>query len=208
MAKSATEDRPRWGARLRRRLLLAVVLAAIAAGAFFLGGIFGHQPSQPEITTDLIGQQLADIQELATVEYFYTNMGRFENCLDFYGWAVPLTRKSFIVSYDGVVKAGIRLNDIDVKISGSQITITLPPAEILSHEIPEESLEIFDETHNIFNPIQISDYTGFTRDQKAEMEARAVENGLLSQATQKARTAVERLVSLMPGMEAYTLNIK
>ena len=92
MAKSATEDRPRWGARLRRRLRLAGILAAIAAGAFFLGGIFGHQPSQPEITTDLIGQQLADIQELATVEYFYTNMGRFENCLDFYGWAVPLTR--------------------------------------------------------------------------------------------------------------------
>ena len=37
--------------------------------------------------------------------YYYTNMGRFENQVDFYGWKVPFTTKSFIVSYDGVIKA-------------------------------------------------------------------------------------------------------
>lgn len=208
MAKAATQDHPRRGGRLRRRLLLAAALLAAAACAFFLGGIFSRQQSQPEITTDLIGRQLADIQELATVEYLYTNMGRFENQLDFYGWSVPLTRKSFIISYDGVIKAGIDLSGIDIEVAADRVTVTLPPAGILSHEIPEDSIEVFDETHNIFNPIEISDYTGFTRDQKTEMENRAVENGLLDQARQKARTAVERLLSLLPGMEQYTLTVK
>lgn len=208
MAKLTTQDPPKRRFRLWGRLLLALVLAAALGLSFFLGTVFTHSEPQPQITASLISQRLADVQELSTVEYFYTNMGRFENQLDFYGWSVPLTRKSFIISYDGVIKAGIDLNALTVRISGDTVTVTLPEARIFSHEIPEGSIEIFDETHNIFNPIAISDYTGFTRDQKAELEARALENGLLEQASQRARAAVENLLSLMPGMEDYTLIVK
>lgn len=205
MAK--TEEKPR-RLRLRHKLLLALALAAALGVSFFLGIAATRGEAQPQITTDLISQRLAGVQELATVEYFYTNMGRFENQLDFYGWAVPLTRKSFIVSYDGTVKAGVDLTDMSVTVNGTTVTVTLPQAKILSHEIPEDSIEIFDETHNIFNPIQISDYTGFTRDQKSDVEARAVENGLLEEASRRARSAVEQLLALVPGMEAYTLIVK
>lgn len=208
MAKAAAEDRPRRGLRLGRKALLAAVLAAALGISFFLGAVSGHRESQPQLTTDLISQQLAGVQELSTVAYFYTNMGRFENQLDFYGWAVPLTRKSFIISYDGAIKAGVDLSRMTVRISGSSVTVTLPPAEILSHEIPEDSIEIFDESHNIFNPIAISDYTGFTRDQKAQIEERAVANGLLTQASERARAAVEHLLSLVPEMEQYTLTVR
>lgn len=202
-----TRDKPR-KLHLRRKLLLLAALVLALGAAFFCGAVLSHREAQPQITTDLISQRLTDVQELSTVAYFYTNMGRFENQLDFYGWAVPLTRKSFIISYDGTIKAGVNLADITVQVSGDTVTVTLPPAEILSHEIPEDSIEIFDETHNIFNPIQISDYTGFTRDQKVQVEARAVENGLLEEAAQRARTAVNGLLSLMLGMEDYTLTIQ
>jgi len=208
MAKTAAEERPRTGLRLRHKVLLAAVLAVSLGLSFFLGSVTARQEAQPQLTTDLISQRLAGVQELSTVAYFYTNMGRFENQLDFYGWAVPLTRKSFIISYDGTIKAGVDLSRMAVQISGSAVTVTLPPAEILSHEIPEDSIEIFDESHNIFNLIQISDYTGFTQDQKAQVEARAVENGLLTQATERARATVEHLLSLVPEMEQYTLTIK
>lgn len=203
---SETQSKPR--PRLRHKLLLLLALVLALAAAFFFGAVTSRQQTQPQITTDLIGQRLANVQELSTVAYFYTNMGRFENQLDFYGWAVPLTRKSFIVSYDGTIKAGVNLADLTVQVSDTAVTVTLPPATILSHEIPEDSIEIFDETHNIFNPIEISDYTGFTRDQKAEVETRAIENGLLVEAAQRAQTAVENLLAQMPGMDAYTLTIK
>ena len=203
-----TQEKPRKKLHLRRKLFLALVLAIVLAGAFFAGAVLSHRESVPQITADLIGQQLSDVQDLATVEYRYTNMGRFENQVDFYGWKVPLTRKSFIVSYDGVIKAGVDLSKLTVRIDGDTITVKLPQAAILSHEIPEDSIEIFDETHNIFNPIEISDYTGFTRAQKAEVEARAVESGLLTQAAEKARSAVEHLLGLMPGMDRYTLRVQ
>lgn len=56
--------------------------------------------------------------------------------------------------------------------------------------------------------IQISDYTGFTRDQKEEVETKAVENGLLEEAARRAQAVVKSLLSQMPGMDEYTLTIK
>ena len=200
--------------RLRTRLLLIAAAVVLVCGAmlaaFLLGLRRGGQEETPVITSDLLGERLRSAQELVTVAYYYTNMGRFENHVDFYGWKVPLTTKSFIVSYDGVIKAGVDLSGVEVEVdeTGKTVTVTLPDSGILSHEIPEDSIEVFDESDNIFNPITIEDYTGFTRDEKAAMEQRAIDNGLLTSADEQARNAVDSLLRLMPGMEGYQLNMQ
>ncbi len=200
--------------RLRTRLLLVLAAVVLVCGAmlaaFLLGLRQGGQEETPVITSDLLGERLRSAQELVTVAYYYTNMGRFENHVDFYGWKVPLTTKSFIVSYDGVIKAGVDLSGVEVEVdeAGKSVTVTLPDSGILSHEIPEDSIEVFDESDNIFNPITIEDYTGFTRDEKAAMEQRAIDNGLLTSADEQARNAVDSLLRLMPGMEGYQLNMQ
>ena len=200
--------------RLRTRLLLVLAAVVLVCGAmlaaFLLGLRQGGQEETPVITSDLLGERLRSAQELVTVAYYYTNMGRFENHVDFYGWKVPFTTKSFIVSYDGVIKAGVDLSGVEVEVdeAGKSVTVTLPDSGILSHEIPEDSIEVFDESDNIFNPITIEDYTGFTRDEKAAMEQRAIDNGLLTSADEQARNAVDSLLRLMPGMEGYQLNMQ
>ncbi len=206
MAQTETESKPR--GRIKRKLLALLALVLVVVGAFFLGAVWRGRGQEPVVITDLIGQRLADVQELAVVEYYYTNMGRFENQVDFYGWQVPFTTKRFIVSYDGVIKAGVNLKEMTVEVHGETITVTLPPPEILSHQIPEDSLEVFDETRNIFNPITIEDYTGFTADQRAEIEQRAIANGLLDRAGERAQAAVEELLTMLPGMDAYILQVK
>ena len=204
---SETTQTVRRFGKLKRRAILVLILIAVVAGAFFLGGVMAGRNSQPQITSSLLGQRLSAIQELATQEYHYTNMGRFQNQLDFYGWKVPFTTKSFIVAYDGVIKAGVDLSELQVEVSGKTISVTLPEGKILSHDIDEESLEVFDETKNIFNPIQIEDYTGFTADQKASMEERAIDEGLLTAASERARTVVEEFLSAFPGAEEYTIRV-
>ena len=207
-ATEKREEQKKKPFRLRRKLTAVLALAALLALAFGAGALLPRGSGEPVITTDLISQRLDAISELATVEYHYTNMGKFENQVDFYGWKVPLTKKSFIVSYDGTIKAGVDLSEVQVDVSGGAVTVTLPEARVLSHEIDGESIQIFDETKNIFNPLQISDYTGFTSDQKKEVEQRALEKGLLTEAAEKAAGAVERLLNLTPGMEAYDLRVK
>lgn len=205
------ERKPRL--RLRTKLLLTVLALLLVGGlvmaAFLCGLSRGGREAEPVITGDLLGEHLRSAQELVTVAYYYTSMGRFENQVDFYGWKVPFTAKSFIVSYDGVIKAGVDLSQVQVEVDEIRqaVTVRLPASRILSHEIPEDSIEVFDESDNLFNRITIEDYTGFTLDQKKAMEQRAEDNGLLTSADEKARAAVESLLTLMPGMESYTLTV-
>ena len=206
-----TETNPRrMGLKMKILLILLTLLLICGAvlAAFLCGLRQASQAAEPQITGDLLASRLRSVQELVTVSYYYTNMGRFENQVDFYGWKVPFTTKSFIVSYDGVIKAGVDLEQLQVSIGGGEVTVTLPESRIISHEIPEDSLEVFDESDNLFNHITIEDYTAFTRDQKSAMEQRAVDGGLLDRANQEARTAVDSLLRIMPGLEEYTLTVK
>ena len=155
----------------------------------------GEEPTT--ITSDLLSQQIQSISELASVEYNYTNMGKFENQATFYGWKVPFTTKSFILSYDGKIKAGIDMSLVEVEMHNKNIDITIPQAKILSHEIDEKSIEVFNETKNIFNQISITDYNQFAIDQKESMENKAKEKGLLKEAQDKAKETIKTFVESM-----------
>ncbi len=172
-----------------------IIIIVVIAVVFFLVGKMwpsGEEPTQ--ITSDLLAQQIQDISELATVEYNYTNMGKFENQATFYGWKVPFTTKSFIISYDGKIKAGVDMTQVEVKVNKKKIEVTLPKTKILSHEIDEKSIEVFDETQNIFNQISITDYNQFAIDQKEKMEKRVIEKGLLEEAQKKVESTVKTFI--------------
>ena len=69
-----------------------------------------------EITTSLIKSEIMDIGELATVEYFYTDAGKFEDPKQAFGINIPFTTKSFIAKWDGIIKAGVKIDEIAVKL--------------------------------------------------------------------------------------------
>lgn len=186
-----TEQKEKLTRKMKRSLITVAVVVVAAAGCFFAGMMWrGSGQSYTSVSADLISQRLDSIGELATVEYFYTNAGRYENQADFYGWKVPFTKKSFFVCYDGSIKAGIDVQEIGIDVKGKTITVTLPPAEILSHEIDRESIEVLDETKNIFNQISITEYNHFCTDQMNETEQQAREKGLLEEAQQRAKNVV------------------
>lgn len=187
-----------------------IIILVIVAAIFFLVGKIWPSGEKPTVmTSDLLSQQINEISELATVEYNYTNMGKFENQATFYGWTVPFTTKSFIISYDGKIKAGIDMSIVEVKLSGKKITVTVPKAKILSHEIDEKSIEVFDETKNIFNQISITDYNQFAIDQKESMENKAKEKGLLEEAQNKAQETIKTFVeSMYSSDDEYKIEIK
>lgn len=204
-------QRPAGRGRVRTRFLHLFLLGA----ALYLGFVWGSTARQtesppPVITNELLHQQLQSVRELVTVDYYYTNVGRFENQVDFYGWKVPFTLKRFLVSYEGILKIGVDLSDVQASVNETTHTITvlLPSSKILSHTIPEDSIQVFDETHNIINPITIRDYATFAQEQKAAAEADVVQQGLLTVANEKACTEVEHLLSLLPGSAFYTQSVR
>lgn len=183
-----------------RYLVVGVVLCAAVGLAGFLGGRYAasHQEA-PQLSAVVLEGRLAEVSELASVTYTYTNMAQFENSDDFYGMKIPFTTKKFILSYDGTIKAGIDLGDVEIEVRDNDVTVTLPEAEILAHEIDADSVEIFDEKTSIFNPFTIEDFTAFQAAQREVMEEKALQRGLLAQAREKAGNSVRlMLASVLP----------
>ncbi len=194
----------------RKILTLALILALIAALCFGIGFLAGGRSKEttPKLSAVVVEHQLEQVSQLATARYRYTNMGQFEQSSDFYGMKIPFSGKHFIVSYDGSILAGVDLKQAEVKISDGKVTVTLPEAQILSHEIDEESLKVFDETKNIFNPLTIENYNSFYTEQKKEMETKALESGLFSQAEEQAELVVKQIIGPVADQNEMELAIK
>ena len=192
--------------KIKKAGYMAAALLIICLVCFFAGRSIGKSAGSTEMSAVVLKNRLTEISEFASLTYSYTNMAEFENSKDFYGIKVPFTTKSFIITYDGTIKAGVDLDKAEVDVSGKKITVTLPAAEILSHEIDEDSLEIFDENTSIFNPLKVSDYNTFNKEQKAEMEKKATDKGLLTEAGKKAADAIDDFISQL-GSDEYTITV-
>ena len=164
------------------------------------------------ITSDVLRQQMETIGELATVKYYYTNMGKYEDNLKVMEHDVPFTKKSFTISYDGVIKAGIELKEIQIQVEDSTIRVILPAPKILAHEVDMDSVTVYDEKSSIFNGLATEDVTGFLKDQNSLMEEKAKNSGIYQDASDNAASALTYLFQTFLNSNGqqneYTLDIQ
>nr|WP_270399172.1 DUF4230 domain-containing protein [Longicatena caecimuris] len=185
-------------------LFLMLIIALI----FFAGMKFADRNSEPEISSTALAQQLQEVNELAVLDYNYTKVGKFENSLKLNGWSIPLTKKSFLLTYAGRIQAGVDMSAMEVNVKGKKILVTLPEVRILNNVLDEKSIEVYDETKIIFNPISINDYKTFATKQKERVEDEAIENGLLSEAATKAQSTIRKFLQMIPEIkDDYTIEV-
>lgn len=153
-------------------------------------------PIAPTINLKVLRSEIKDIGELATTEYLFTDAARFSDSKQFKNWNIPLTEKSFILKWSGVIKAGIDVTQVTIEVdeSAKKVIVTVPPATILSFTIDNDSVEVVDENNNIFNPISVNDKVNFDSKTEEAMKERAIENGLLEKAQTNAETILKYLI--------------
>lgn len=188
--------------RLIRKVIMLAVSFLIIGGAVAYFQSFKVQ-KQTNIPSALISHQIASIQELATSQYHYTNMGTFEDYSTWRNLKLPFTTKEFVVSYDGNVTASVNINDVKTHVKDKTIAVTLPQAHILSHQIDEKSLNVFNETSSVFNRLSIEDVYHFTDQQKEKIEREAIDKGLLEEATLKAQQLIQEVLQTQPDLKGY-----
>lgn len=195
--------------RATAALIGGVAVVLLLVMAFFygrkLGGVEAATLIQEKevITEDVLHQQLEAIGELGTVKYYYTNMGKYEKNLSVSGQNIPFTKTSFIISYDGTIKAGIDLKEIGFALRDKVIVVTIPEAKLLSHEVDQDSLQVFDEKNSIFNGLTTEDVTGFEGEQKKTMEARALAAGILEEARANAQGALKSIYQVLVSDDTF-----
>lgn len=191
------------------RFLFTLILGAALAlyAASYLDYLHFAPDDSPTITGTILKDELKYVKDLVTVEYHYTNADKqeYESKSN-----IPFTKKSFIFSYDGVIRYGVDLKETAVQVDEASRTVivTIPPSKLVSHEIDESSFRILDETSSLFNPVHFDDMTEFRQVQKTEMEKKAEARGLPQQARQQAAATIEALFRSTPGMENYDLRIR
>lgn len=160
----------------------------------------------PEIVQKVLSDQTADVSELVSAEYLFTNAAKFTDTSHIIGILDWMTEKSFIQQWDGTIKAGIDLSALSVSIEDRVVTITMPHAKIISYEVDHDSIKVLDEKNNIFNPISIKDKNDFDSKTKESMKARAVQNGLLIKAEENAQTILRGLLyAAIPEISNYEI---
>ena len=200
-------------------IIILVAAAIIAVGVFFIKKKIAEKKSestgsgwieeQESLTGEIISECLADIGELATEEYFYTEVETFDSSKSIKGFEIPFTTSTVIFSYEGVIKAGIDFTAITVEKDNSKkvITVTIPKSKILSSEIDNDSFEVYDEKNSIFNRITVTDVNDSIADLKERAESKAIDKGILDKADANAKLLIKNLLKSTYDLSGYVVKV-
>ena len=160
------------------------------------------QKSGYDSTTIL--NRVMPIQELALVKYNYSGVIGYKDFIKVLKINIPLTEKSFLLKYNGYIKAGVDFKYMKVDVSGKDIHISLPNPKILDTLIDEKSIKVYNESINAFNPLTIADYNKAIMKEKETMISDAISQGILKDATAQAELV---LTSIMKDMGFENIKI-
>lgn len=155
-------------------------------------------------------EEIKEIGELATIEYRYTNVGTLDASKKLFNtdFDLPGTKKTVVMTMDGVIKVGVDVNGIKISANEASktIKITLPKAILLSNELDENSIQIYDETSGLFNPITLEDNSALRNEIKIKSEENARGNGVFEQAEENAKNILLCILEAIPGLkDTYTI---
>lgn len=186
------------------KLTIAIVLiAGLSVGNFFIGA-----KRSGEVSSNVTRLRLEDLGEFATQAGYFTTVQTISDSVKWFGKTVPFTTSKYIFSYDGTVKAGLDFSKVSVDVDAltSTITVNAPAVEILSTEVDEDSLVIYDETSNIFTPLTLDDIKLSRTTMIDEIKTQAMDNNLLENARVNAEVWIRLFLQTTYDPEKYTIN--
>ncbi len=169
-------------------LFLLIIVAFLA---FFL---FKNTNKQPEYDSSAIMEKIAYVKELSLVKYNYNGVISYKDAMKFLNMPVPLTEKSFLIRYNGYVKAGIDMSRASVSVSGKNVKVNLPKPTIQETVIDEKTIQAFDESMNIFNPTKVADYQKAIVGEKNKISQDALSKGIITESSDQAHQFITSLL--------------
>lgn len=180
------------------KIIISIVIAAAVSSAISLYVYKNHEKvpeAAPTAITETIELSFKDIAELAVEEYDFTNIGSYtSDKAKLLGIRIPFTEKSFILSYDGKVKAGIHdISEIEYYFDDSSKVLHIVCPDVVIFDGPyidSTSIKLYDQKNNVFNQISIDDYTQFISSEEDKCINIATDSGLLIRAENRAENAL------------------
>lgn len=204
--------RRRRGAILFRRALFRIILLAIVALFIILGwniirekafdakGFISHDTG---LTDKVVMTKLQEIGQLATYSYEYKGVREIKDSKQLFGWNIPGTTHTIHLSYDGIIKVGYEVSDIQVSVDNENkiINVRLPEPKVTDNSIALNA-DSYDQQNNILNPINGDEPIAELDTIKAEELEKAENAGIYELAKGNAKKLIS---GLLAGFDGYNV---
>ncbi len=91
------------------------------------------------------------------------------------------------------------ITDSEGKVT--KIELTVPHSEILDNYTIQDSLEVYDEKNNIFNPVKVSDYTKLIVEAEEKEKKKALESDIIEKSDEAAHYLLTTYFQAVYGQE-------
>lgn len=195
------------------------------ADSFAFGSAAADTPTEPTIitrevekivevekavTVETLQQGLNDMGFLITEEYYFTDLVSFSSIKKFLKTdiALPFTESSYLVSYDGVVNAGVDLAAAQIEKDDDRmrITVHIPEASIQTVEIDLDSFNLREEKAGLGNHISVRDFNSSLLELENHAKQNAIDRGLLEKAGENAEVVISRFIGSLVDTSVYSLD--
>ena len=162
---------------------------------------------EKEISAEILRDGVREVGVLVTDEYYFTEVVSFSSIKKLWNIELGITESSYLVSYDGVVRAGVDLTGAEVVKDDEQkrITVTLPAAEIQGVDIDPESFQLYSEKAGLGNRLSVEDFNNSLVELETTAREKAIDRGLLERADENARVLIRNLIGALVDLSEYTL---
>ena len=143
------------------------------------------------ITSSYIMKEIKASSELTTAKITYTGFHKYED-----DGVIFLNKGDFTMVYEAVIRTGIDLDKVDIKVNNltKKVTLKIPEARVLDINIDEESIEFYDTKFSLFNYDAKTDVTKAMTDAKKDLEQKVVDKIDMDFANQQSEILIRGLV--------------
>lgn len=173
----------------------AVSIALLRRAA---GGVLFGRRSEPQITQQVVVERLREVAKLVATEMTLRDVVTYEQT----EWRS--TKRTLLV-VTARVAAGIDLarnTDVSIDSAAKRITISLPPAQIMSIDIV--NVTTYDEHAGLWNAFRAEDRDVIQQRIRTQLMVAARQSGILEHADQSAARVLSELLS----RDGYTVEIR
>ena len=177
------------------KIITAVLLLVILSGCSYNINESSTTDSNPGIKPELT--EIRSICNLATLECYYHNVAISNKPAGTGLKSFLETDRTFWIEYSGIVRSGVDLSELEMRVDGNKIIVTIPPATVLGIKVDESSLDensiiVSKDAFLNKNPIEAEDQTAAIKAAQATMLSSAQENTtLLLSAQSRAKELIE-----------------
>lgn len=127
-----------------RWLLFGMIIGFVCCVLFYFGvkTEVNNNQKKPEVNVDYLTGTIREMSDLISAELDFSGVLEYETEEE--GILSDLKKDKFLLRYDGEIKAGMDLNEVEISKSDDKILVKMPHAKIIYKKILPDTMKIYD----------------------------------------------------------------